>query len=81
MKETNPHFAFVNMLPCFVYGPAHGHDPFGINNSSNQCAGFLRPLSRPIDLKRSRASWSAFPRRLELPDYIGRPSEFYTYFA
>lgn len=36
MKETKPHFALVNMLPCFVYGPTHGHDPFGINNGSNQ---------------------------------------------
>ncbi|KAK0209235.1 NAD-P-binding protein [Desarmillaria ectypa] len=42
MEETNPHFALINMLPCFVYGPAHGHDPFGINNSSNQwLAGVL----------------------------------------
>lgn len=37
LKDVKPHFALINMLPGFIYGPAHGHDPFGVNNSSQQC--------------------------------------------
>ncbi|KIY66955.1 NAD-P-binding protein [Cylindrobasidium torrendii FP15055 ss-10] len=36
MDEVKPHFAHINMLPCFIYGPAHGHDPFGVHNASQQ---------------------------------------------
>nr|ADX07314.1 putative flavonol reductase/cinnamoyl-CoA reductase [Flammulina velutipes] len=36
MEDTKPHFALVNMLPGFIYGPSHGHDRFGVHNSSQQ---------------------------------------------
>ncbi|KAI0634955.1 NAD-P-binding protein [Trametes polyzona] len=36
VKETKPHYALITTLPCYVFGPSHGLDPFGVNNSSQQ---------------------------------------------
>ncbi|KAI0819478.1 NAD-P-binding protein [Trametes gibbosa] len=36
VQDTKPHYALITTLPCYVFGPANGLDPFGINNSSQQ---------------------------------------------
>ncbi|KAH9855623.1 NAD-P-binding protein [Lenzites betulinus] len=36
VEETKPHYALITTLPCYVFGPANGLDPFGVNNASQQ---------------------------------------------
>ncbi|KAI0651293.1 NAD-P-binding protein [Trametes meyenii] len=36
VEEAKPHYALITALACYVFGISHGHDPFGVNNASQQ---------------------------------------------
>lgn len=45
-------FAYTLTLFCasvWVYGPSHGHDPFGVNNSTQKCPSrFIHSIDRRV---------------------------------
>ncbi|OJT06428.1 hypothetical protein TRAPUB_2703 [Trametes pubescens] len=36
VTDSKPHYALITTLPCYVFGPSNGLDPYGLNNSSQQ---------------------------------------------